>query len=225
MAGFGGSYGNDPLFRRRIQDETTSALRRRNSKVTGLASAQGGGQYTLKPTEMSVGTQPTAQESQAFNQRFKDRMEYGDRWNRRDSSFRGLGERRLQNALEVQRTADTGALNRQKVVSDVEREKAGLMYGPGDPAAGVPEGTQRIGARAAMINAERGSQQSPIIRNIPIVMTDDYGEKNVPYPHRLGPDGKWYPIEASQIPTATKKKKGQMTGTGTSDDPYHYSNY
>jgi hypothetical protein len=179
---FGGGGGGNSLQNLMLRNELMSQLRKKQqqpaqpAQAAAQASQQGAG-FTVKPSVMSTGSQPTAAESAAFNQRSRDRAVYGDRWNRhmkhsrtglKEKEITALGQKNVataaKEAAEFQLKKGTLA---EKIRANKAKEAAGPL-GTGMPGAqkptakttsGSPMGTP-VATPAVQPQAPTGQPQS-----------------------------------------------------------------
>jgi len=214
-----GMYGSalEDMERRSFLQKARDAL------LDKIGQRPGG--YMGGPTAGQFGTitggQPTAGESQAFNQRNLQRAQYGDRWNTKGGIGRPGLERekissaeRIRTMMEAGESArrgvmETGATGRQKMVEGTRQREQDLRYGRGD--AFSPIGVDRSIAETGRYRAEtermfpKGQIEKP-----PQVYSPTGGQmgEKAPYTIRQDPStGEYYEVPIKQKPLTVEEQK------------------
>ncbi|EFK06789.1 conserved hypothetical protein [delta proteobacterium NaphS2] len=197
--------GEDSLFRLQLRNALMSRLNRAaaatfRQPAAAVNPAGDGMGYTVRPTETSTGTQPTAAESHAFNERARDRALYGsygkggverDRivgTSLNEAAKWALSDKQRADVLQKNRELEIMAANAPFPVDDTTyREELGRILS-GDPIGPAPV-KQQSGLQEApqTIHGQEGNPQTGGRITVP-AGAPNAGVYEAPgqYVHRLG---------------------------------------
>jgi len=111
----------DSLHRSQMNNMILSALRKKLGE--GRNAQQHGGQFQLRPTEMMSSSLPSAGESQAFNERKKNRALYG-KYGKGGLAREELGQKRKKDAVDIARGMRKEDREERKLQETIRANKA-----------------------------------------------------------------------------------------------------